>query len=251
MAVNRPRLWNDPADLPGRINSAADVSTVVEQISEFRRSLDFVEHQFRAAQRVEFDLQNYNRSLARLKNAVGKPVPPNAPRTRLHPWLEFAINVKAREFAEVAPDAPLLREHDPYVQQAAAHIAKHAKGLRGAPAHDLLRSYVAGLVVLFQEATGERMKAPRDKNSVYDPQLLGEPGRAMRILVDHLQPGISDTLLSRWVRTAQRKCVSSPKRFRDLYPGYGAMLKPGAAPQLLPPYRIDKLIGVSQPIYSP
>lgn len=59
-----------------------------------------------------------------------------------------------------------------------------------------------------QEASGKPVMALRDKGGVYDPQLpAGAAGLWIRWAVDQMEPRITDTRLSFWVRNTRRGAV--------------------------------------------
>ena len=228
-----------------------DPERVAKRVAELRRRLTYLEQSYSLEKRLGLDMKGFNTSLSRLKQAVTRPRNIHLLETRLNPWLELAINVRARELAGLAPDAPLLADHNCVVQQAARQVAERATALRGNPGDRLLRRYVEGLMALYQEFTGTPVVAMRHKDSVYEPQIPGTAGKMMRLIVDLLEPGISETKLVNWICAARRKYAGKPMRFRDLFPGYGATMNEDTGLPTLPaPYRLE-LQAISQPISCP
>lgn len=105
-------------------------------------------------------------------------------------------------------------------------------------------------MALMQDATGLPVIAMRDKDSVYDPQLPGASGKAIRFLVDRFEPGVSDSKLSYWVRQARKKYSGKPMRFCDLFPGYGMTIGSDGMPAGSLTHRIERF-EFSAPIYCP
>jgi hypothetical protein len=228
-----------------------DPERVAKRVAELRRCLTYLEQSYSLEKQLGLDMKGFNESLSRLKRAVARPRKIDVPETRLNPWLELAINIRARELVGLEPDAPLLADHNCFVQQAARQVAAGATALRGNPGDRLLRRYVEGLVALYQEFTGTPVIAMRHKDSVYEPQIPGTAGRVIRLIVDLLEPGISETKLVNWICAARRKYAGKPMRFRDLFPGYGATFNGDTGlPSLPAPYRLE-LQTISQPISCP
>lgn len=245
------RRRNDPAGISDNPNVVTDPERVAKGVAELRRRLTYLEQSYSLEKQLGLDMKGFNESLSRLKRAVARPRKIDVPETRLNPWLELAINIQARKLAGLAPDAPLLADHDCFVQQAARVVAERATALRGNPGDRLLRRYVEGLMALYQEFTGTPVVAMRHKDSVYDPQIPGTAGRVIRLIVDLLEPGISETRLVHWICAARRKYAGKPMRFRDLFPGYGAIVDESTGLPTLPaPYRLE-LRAISQPISCP
>lgn len=241
---------NDPAGVSDNPNVVTDPVRVAKRVAEFRRCLTYLEQSYRAEKRLGFGVDDFNESLVRLKRAVGRPRDPSVPETRISPWLEFAINIRARELAGLEPKAPLKDEHDRFVQMAAKEVAARAKAVRGPNGDRMLRRYVEALMALCQEFTGRPVMAMRHKDSVYEPQLVGAGGNVIRLIVDLLEPGVIETRLVNWVCAARRKYAGKRMRFHDFFPGYGATVRDGGMPTAPAPYQL-KLEAISQPIFCP
>jgi hypothetical protein len=248
--VPRPRR-NDPAGVSDNPNVVTDPVRVAKRVEELKRCLAYLEHSYQLEKRLGFGVEEFNESLVRLRRAVGRPRDPSVPESPISPWLEIAINMRARELAGVEASAPLLPEHNRFVQQAAKEVAARTKAVRGPSRDRTLRRYVEGLMALFQEFTGHPVLAMRYKDSVYEPQLVGAGGNVVRMIVGLLEPGISDTRLVNWVCAARRKYAGKQMRFRDLFPAYGATFDEETGwPRAAPGYEL-KLEAISQPISCP
>lgn len=243
----RPRR-NDPAGVSDNPNVVTDPVRAAELAEEFQRRLAYLQRSYHIEKRLDLGVDGYNQSLARLKRAVRRPRDPNVPESRLSPWIEIAINIRARELAGLDPDAPLESQHNRFVQQAAREIAARAKAVRGTTGERVLRRYVEALMALIQEFTGKPVRATRYKDSVYEPQLIGTGGEVVRGIAALLEPGVSETTLANWILDARRKHAGKPMRFRDFFPGYGLTLDARTGlPAAAAPYQF-KLQAVSQPI---
>ena len=146
---------------------------------------------------------------------------------------------------------PLLAEHNMFVQQAAREVAKRARGLRGNPGEKLLRRYVEALVALIQETTGKPVLSMRDKNSVYEPQLVGKSGELIRLVVHMLGADLTETRLAYWIREIRRERAGKPMRFMDYFPAYGARTDGETGPPVLAgTHRIERVDAIT-PISCP
>lgn len=245
------RRRNDPAGLPERPNLATDPVRVMELANEVQRKIAYLVAGYREQMRLDLHRQGFNASLKRLQNAVEAPSEPGVKQSRLNPWIEFAINIEARKLAGRGDDVSLLEEDGPFVRQAAIKVAERSKAIRGRQGKAALRRYVEGVIAVIQEAVGKPVMAPRDKGDVYDPHLSGALGKTLRAAVDRMQPKVTDSELSYWVREIRKKYAGKPMRFLDMFPGYGATVEgETGAPVLRPPYRIERAT-ISVPIYCP
>lgn len=244
------RRCNDPIGVPDSPNVIADPAKGAGRVAEFRKRLNYLDDSYRFEMDARLGCNDFNRSLARLRKSAGRPRNPAVAETRLHPGIELLINQKAKELAGLEPAESLRAEHAMFVKQAGEHVAKHVKAKRGAPGREALRQYVEGVMVALQEAAGKPVVPKRDTNSVYDPKVPGVFGRSLRILVDHIQPGVSDRTLYTWTSDMRKRHAGKSMRFQDLYPGYGMTIDQDGAPVMKPPFRLEAFI-VTQPIYCP
>lgn len=247
----RPRR-NDPAGFSDCTNMVTDPTREAELVAELSRKVTYLNMAYQLESSLGLERTSYNNSLAKLRKALAQEGGSRGNRERLHPWLELAISRQARTLAKLAGDMPLMAEHGPYVQQAVRDTASRAKLFRGRPGHLMVRRYVLGFMAAAQEATGKPLIAVRDdKDGIYQPQVPGVMGQALRMFVDSLTPGITDSELSYWIRDARKRYAGKPMRFQDMFPGYGmtsdAMT---GAPVLQPPYQIERS-GIIAPIYCP
>lgn len=127
------RRRNDPAGVSDIPKVVTDPVRVEKGVAELRRRLTYLEQSYSLEKQLGLDMRGFNESLSRLKRAVARPRKIDAPETRLNPWLELAINIRARKLAGLEPDVPLLADHDCFVQQAAREVAERATALRGNP----------------------------------------------------------------------------------------------------------------------
>lgn len=241
----------DPPDLPNEPNLVTDPVRQAEITAEFRRKIWYLKSSYQLEKRLRLDTVSFNASLARLKKGVKAPVPDGARLAQLHPWIEMAINLEARELAGLAPDQPLGDEHGAHIKQAAKNVATRAKAIRGSPGHGQLRRYLEALMVIIQETTGKPVVSLRDKGGIYDPQLPGAMGEAIRMFVNDLEPGVPVSKLAYWVRDARKKYAGKWPDFEELFPGYaGTIDRPGSVLSASKAWPKAQAV-IIQPIYCP
>jgi hypothetical protein len=227
-----------------------DPERVAAVTAEAKRRLAYLEQQYRFERRFGFDARTFNASLKRLRKPVQQPAIALTKGTRLHPFIELCITRKAKEFAGLSTDENLGETHADCVAEAVRRVAAELKVVRGAPANVALRRYVEGLMVVMQDATGLPVIATRYKQDEYDPQVPGSRGEVIRLLVDRLEPGISNIKLSNFIREARKKYAGKPMRFCDLFPGYGMVGRSDGAPVSSPTHQIEHF-EMTSPIYCP
>ncbi len=248
--VPRPRR-NDPLGVSDNPICVTDPEREAEVLEEFNRRLSYLAASYRFGKDHFPDYKNFNRSLARLKKAVGRPKIPGQSESRLDPRLEILINHRARKLAGVAATEMLGPDHDKFVQQAAAEIADSLQPIRGRPASPCLRHHVEGLMALIQETCGKPVLGLREKNSVYDPQLAGGVSQTIERLFLEIDPAVTRIQLVNIVRDARRAYAGKPMRFRDFFPLYGSTIdEQSMAPIPAPGYRLQHF-ELAAPIYCP
>jgi hypothetical protein len=212
---------NDPLGLVDSPRIATDPRRRKALLDDALRRFTYLEQSYRLEKAMRLDKQNFNASLGHLKAALNLTTTAGLTTSRLDHRLETMIAIVARKLAGMPADARLQLCHKRFVDQASLIVAKRTKAMRGARGQVKLRPYVAGIMAVVQEGTKTRVMAPRDKDYDYDPHLAGANGRTVRAIVDWLEPGVSDKVLSRWMRSIRKEFAGKHMRFLDLFPGYG------------------------------
>jgi len=229
----------------------SDPARQAEVLDEIRNRLEYLVASYQLAKAVSLDAAGLNRSLARLRRAVGRPKVPGRQESRLDPRLELLITDRARKLAGIDASQIPGAEHERFVQQAAAEVAKNTKPIRGRPGSECLRHHVEGLMALIQETCGKPVLGFRHKDSVYDPQLPDGVSRLVSMVFSKLDPTVTNTQLVNIIRKARRTYAGKRMRFMDFFPLYGAKVDSQTqvpAPQ--PPYKL-KHFEFAVPIYCP
>lgn len=230
---------NDPVGVSDAPAVVTDPARVAELVREYKPRLGHIFACHELAKQTGFDRLGFNELLKRLQNAVRRMRPVSGAGVRLHPALEIEIARRARKLAGLSTDAVFGTEHDQFVQQAGRDVAASAKSIRGRSGQVSTRHCFEGLVALIQETTGKPVRAPRHKDSVYEPQLLGPSGEALRVLMKAMDPSVSETTMVNWICALRRKYAGKPMRFGDFFPGYGATMDAATGVvKLRAPYRL-------------
>lgn len=212
-----PRRY-DPLNLPEQIMLVTDPVREAEIVAEVSRKIRYLIRSYRLERRLGLDTASFNASLEGLREA---PDAADASgMTKLNPWIEMAVNFKARELAGIAPEEPLRKEHGVFVRQAVQIVAARATAVRGTPGYRSMRRYVEALMVIIQEATGKPVLSARYKQTHYDPQMLGSMGALITTFVQDLEPDVRVSRIATWVREARKKYAGHWPSFEDLFPGY-------------------------------
>jgi hypothetical protein len=242
---------NDPLGVSDNPNFVTDPVRLAELVAELKRRLAYLSTSYRLCKSSAPDHITFNQSLARLKKAVGRPKVPSRPESRLDPRLELLISNRARKLAGLDPAQLLGPEHGAFVQQAGIEVAQNTRAMRGRPADYCLRHHVEGLMALMQEGCGKPVRALRDKNSVYDPQLPDEISRTFGMVFSAIDPDVTETQLVNIIRSARRKYAGKPMRFRDFFPFYGGTVDEQTMIPTPGPHHRLKQFEIVTPIYCP
>lgn len=235
---------NIPLGVSSNPPVVTDPAREAELVEEFRKKLAYWQWSYLFAKAHAPDFKRFNASLARLKKQVAKPAPPGTPVSRAEPELELLINQRAKRLAGLDQSAMLEPCHKPYVERAAAEVARTTKARRGQPPASYLRLHVLALMALVQETTGKAVLDQRDDNKGgYDPKFRGGVSRLIETQFALVDSEVTRERLSGFVREARKTYKGKLMRFVDFLPGYGARPDPETgAPIVGPHLRLDAFV---------
>lgn len=220
-----------------------------ELVAEFQHKRDYVMRSYiRSKGPFEDFLKRYNHDLAKLRKAMKTGDSAMPRRSRLHPFLEIAINGQAIEFARERTGAhkPDLECCD--IELAAQHVARHAKSFRGRPKDPNLVRHVRGLMALIQQYLGRPVYGAKERNSVYDPHLNGAAAHMLQMLNDW-GARLTATQLQTLLENARTDYAGKWMRFEEFFPLYGGDGSILAAGQRLADGRLVESFTMCRPIF--
>jgi hypothetical protein len=220
----RPRI-NDPQGVSNNPSLVSDPARVDAIKESFKRRLIYTTRSFRTARFLDKTYGTVPASLVRLREAIARKRRTKRTGSQLHPEVEGAICVIARQYAAQRLGRSDAEVEQCDVQRAALFLARTVNVKQGPPEDRYLRLHVEALMALVQETTGTAVMAQRDRNSMYDPYLADAKARMIFEVLHDVDPQVTEIKVGNIIRQARRKYAGKPMRFDDILPGYSAQIE--------------------------